>query len=208
MIDLINLKLPLVLASQSPRRSKLLTQISLNFDVIHSSIDESEHPLHIDPVDYAGQLSLKKALEVASRVDYPAIVLGADTIVCLDNTILNKPIDAADAQRMLNMLSGNTHIVYTGVSLVESSTGKSTTEVKATKVTFRKLAKHEIEAYVAGGSPLDKAGAYGIQDDMGAVFISHIEGCYYNIVGLPLEMLYSMLNKFNNEISTPSRETL
>lgn len=203
MTDLINLKLPLILASQSPRRSKLLTQIALKFEIIPSSIDESEHPLHINPDEYAGQLSLKKAQEVASRLDYPSIVLGADTIVSLDNAILNKPTDAADAVRMLNMLSGNTHVVYSGVSLVESGIGRSVTEVKATKVTFRKLEQNEIEAYVAAGSPLDKAGAYGIQDDIGAVFISHIEGCYYNIVGLPLEMLYSMLNKFNNEISTP-----
>ena len=200
MSQLIKLKYPLILASQSPRRQKLLHQIGVNFELFPSSIDESEHPLQIKPEDYAAQLSLKKSQDVASKINRKAIVLGADTIVCLEDQILNKPVDSKDAVKMLNKLSGNTHTVFTGVSLVEPISKSILTEVKATRVTFKTLTNEEIETYVEGGSPMDKAGAYGIQDDTGALFIKYIEGCYYNIVGLPLEMLYSMLLKFNEMI--------
>ena len=196
MIELLNLNEQFILASQSPRRKKLLTQIGLEFKIIPSDIDEGEHPLHINPPDYAMQLSEMKAHDVASKLDYPAIVLGADTIVVIGGEILNKPKNEDDAFNMLRRLSGETHTVFTGVSLVESLTMRALTEVKSTEVTFRHLSDEEISAYIGTGSPMDKAGAYGIQDDFGAVFISNISGCYYNIVGLPLEMLYGMIRRF------------
>ena len=196
MIELLNLNEQFILASQSPRRKKLLTQIGLEFKIIPSDIDEGEHPLHINPPDYAMQLSEMKARDVASKLDYPAIVLGADTIVVIGGEILNKPKNEDDAFNMLRRLSGETHTVFTGVSLVESLTMRALTEVKSTEVTFRHLSDEEISAYIGTGSPMDKAGAYGIQDDFGAVFISNISGCYYNIVGLPLEMLYGMIRRF------------
>jgi len=197
MTDLLKLNKPVILASQSPRRRLLLGQLGLEFEIMPSNIDETGHPVSDNPSDYALSLALLKAKDIVAGIDYPALVIGSDTIVVIDGQILNKPTDEADAKRMLGTLSGNTHTVYTAVALVDSSTGREMTDVKSTSVTFRELTEDEIDAYVASGSPLDKAGAYGIQDDFGAVFISHIEGCYYNIVGLPLEMLYSMLKQFS-----------
>jgi septum formation protein len=197
MKDLLKINKKIVLASKSPRRKKLLEQIGLSFGVITSDIDEKELDTSIEPAEYAKQLAIMKAKDVAGKLNDEAIVIGADTIVVLDGKILNKPEDAADARRMLGLLSGNTHTVYTGVALIDSKSKATNAAVKATDVTFRRLNEKEIAAYVATKSPLDKAGAYGIQDDFGAVFISHIEGCYYNIVGLPLEMLYTMLAEFS-----------
>ena len=198
MKELLKLSKPIILASQSPRRKKLLEQIGLEFKVISSDIDEKEHPTDINPQLYAEQLALKKAMDVSTRVKEDSIIIGADTIVVIDDMILNKPVDRDDAVRMLGKLSNNTHTVYTAVAIVDTATNRNFIQTKATKVTFRHLSDEEIDAYVATGSPLDKAGAYGIQDDFGAVFISNIEGCYYNIVGLPLEMLYTMLKKLNS----------
>ena len=172
-----------------------MRQLGLNFTVIESGIDEKAHSYAGSPSDYAKQLALKKANDVAAKVNEPAIVIGADTIVVINGKILNKPKDSDDARAMLGTLSGNTHTVYTGVAVIDTETKKQIVDVKATNVTFRQLDESEITAYVETGSPLDKAGAYGIQDDFGAVFISHIEGCYYNIVGLPLELLYSILKR-------------
>jgi septum formation protein len=196
MSRLINFKLPIVLASQSPRRKKLLEQIGIDFIVIPSDIDEGEHPLHIEPSHYSMQLAEKKAMDVASKLGYDAIVIGADTIVVIDDEILNKPKSENEAKEMLRRLSGRTHTVFTGVSVVRTDVANPITNYKATEVTFRELTDREIELYVSTGSPMDKAGAYGIQDDIGAVFISHIKGCYYNIVGLPLELLYGMMQQF------------
>jgi len=198
MKDLIKINKPLILASQSPRRKLLLRQIGLEFDIVPSLIDENEYPISNNPIEYAVRLASLKANDVATRTNYPAIVIGSDTIVVIDGQILNKPKDEDDARRMLKMLSGDTHIVYTAVSIVDRISDRELTDVRATSVTFRNLTDREIDAYIQSGSPLDKAGSYGIQDDFGAVFISHIEGCYYNIVGLPLEMLYSMLQQFGD----------
>jgi septum formation protein len=193
---LINLDKPFILASQSPRRQKLLRQLGFDFEVLPADIDEDDFSDGIDPVQHVKELSLKKAEFIAKQIGKPSLVLGSDTIVVLNGTILNKPTDKQDAIRMLNILSGNTHIVYTGIALVDSETMKNKVSVQKTEVTFRTLTQDEIEAYVETGSPLDKAGAYGIQDDFGAVFVSHIDGCYYNIVGLPLELLYSTMKEF------------
>jgi septum formation protein len=119
--------------------------------------------------------------------------------VVIDDMILNKPSDPEDAFRILKILSGNTHKVYTGLSIVESVSQNWITDFQTTEVTFRELSDEEIWLYIEGGSPMDKAGAYGIQDDFGALFVSHINGCYYNIVGLPVQLLYMMLKRFRGE---------
>ncbi len=187
----------IVLASQSPRRIHLLRQIGWNADVLPCDIPE-EFDATKSPGENAGALALKKAQCVAKQVK-DGIILGADTIVVLDGEMLGKPTDGEDAVRMLARLSGRTHTVYTGIALAEPS-GRNLVEVEATEVTFRKIPEEEIREYVDGGSPLDKAGAYGIQDDYGAVFVTRIEGCYYNVVGLPLARLYEMMKRFRKEM--------
>jgi len=129
--------------------------------------------------------------------DHPSgIVLGADTTVAIGSEVLNKPLDAKDAERMLRRLSGATHTVHTGVALTDIATGEIHSFVESTDVTFRKLDLNEIRAYITSGSPMDKAGAYGIQEDFGAVFVRRIDGDYYNVVGLPLCQLYVTLKEF------------
>ena len=194
---MIKLPYPLILASSSPRRKHLLEQIGLSFTLQPSSVDESVFsPLGCTPDDFVRLLSEQKARDVALKTKGPAIVIGADTIVVLDGIILGKPLDENDAISMLTALSGHTHTVYTGLALIESHTQRIVVKVQKTEVTFRELSLEEIRKYVATGSPLDKAGSYGIQDDFGAVFVAHIVGCYYNIVGLPLELFYRTLHEF------------
>lgn len=194
---MLTLSYPLILASTSPRRKHLLEQIGITFTVQPSDVDESLIPTSgAEPEEFVQRLALLKAQDVASKTTVRSTVLGADTIVVLDGEILGKPLDADDAQNMLRRLSGNTHTVYTGIALVDSETYSSVTAVQRTDVTFRKLSNDEIAGYIATGSPLDKAGSYGIQDDFGAVFVAHIVGCYYTIVGLPLELFYRTLRTF------------
>jgi septum formation protein len=141
------------------------------------------------------ELSQRKALYIREEIGgAKAIILGADTIVVIDGQILNKPSDPEHAFMMLKQLSNRMHEVFTGITIVESHTGKIKSEVQRTEVYFRELQDQEIWDYIASGSPMDKAGAYGIQEDYGAVFVSKINGCYYNVVGLPLEKLYGMLS--------------
>jgi septum formation protein len=196
MRSLLTLPAPLVLASASPRRKKLLEQIGLEFQVNVSAFDEDSVPTHLSPPDYVQLLAQSKALAVSQNLDFRAIVIGADTTVVLDGQILNKPTDVANASRMLALLSNRTHEVCTGIALVETATNRIITDVCRTEVRFRALDTAEIKAYVDSGSPLDKAGSYGIQDDFGAVFVQEIRGCYYNVVGLPLELLYRRLREF------------
>ncbi len=196
---LININTKLVLASGSPRRKKLLSDIGLEFEVITSSVDESIISESLEPSIYVIELALLKAKSVAQNINYDAIVIGADTTVVLDNVIINKPTDKNDAFRILNKLSGNTHLVYTGIAFANTITQKVFTTFQKTEVTFRNLEDNEIWVYIDSGSPMDKAGAYGIQDDFGAVFVNKIVGCYYNIVGLPLELFYTSLKDFLNE---------
>lgn len=189
---------PLILASQSPRRVQLLRQIGWNPIVMPCDVPEVFDPAK-SPAANAKELALKKALCVARELK-TGVIIGADTIVVLDGEMLAKPEDKEDAVRMLKRLSGRTHTVNTGVALAEPS-GRNLVDVEATEVTFREIPEEEIREYVDGGSPMDKAGAYGIQDDYGAVFVTRIEGCYYNVVGLPLARLYQMMNKFLNYAS-------
>lgn len=185
---------PLILASASPRRAALLRQIGFVFDVHPSHADET---LVTDcaPREHVTILSERKAREVAMH--YPqGIVLGADTIVVVDEEIVTKPGAPAEAVRMLTRLSGRKHLVYTGLTLVDAGGDRAVHATEETEVWFRHLEMKEILDYVAGGSPMDKAGAYGIQDDFGAVFVERICGCYYNVVGLPLSRFYVTYNAF------------
>jgi septum formation protein len=187
---------PVILASQSPRRIQLLRQIGWDAAVMPCNVPE-EFDSTKTPMENAKDLALKKARCVAAQVK-DGIIIGADTIVVLDGEMLGKPTGREEALRMLRRLSDRTHTVFTGVALVEVTSGRYMIEVESTKVTFREIPEEEIREYVDGGSPLDKAGAYGIQDDYGAVFVTRIEGCYYNVVGLPLARLHTMMRVFQH----------
>ncbi len=189
---------PIILASQSPRRSRLLAQIGLEFSVHPSSIHEKIHP-ELSFEENVKQLSLHKAQDVAER--FPSgIVIGSDTIVVVGQKVLGKPADQHEAYSMLRQLSGITHTVFTGFALVDAKSKKSYIDYEKTDVTFRELSDDEIADYVASGSPMDKAGAYGIQDDFGAVFVRKIHGDYYTVVGFPLAKFYVAFKKFLNEL--------
>jgi septum formation protein len=188
---MIDKKFKIILASKSPRRAKLLKQINLNFSVAAAEIEEKIKK-NEKPVQVVKRLSVEK-LEAALDGIKEGIVITADTIVVLDNKIIGKPKDEKDAEKILKKLSGNTHFVYTGFSIFNAYNNKKITAYEKTAVTFRKLDMKEIREYIKTGSPMDKAGAYGIQDDFGAVFVKKINGCYYNVVGLPLTKLYNAL---------------
>jgi septum formation protein len=194
----MNLSKRLVLASQSPRRASLLNQIGLTFDIIPSHVSE-EHGTDHQPPEIVISLSQAKAHEVARDV-HDAIIIGADTIVVLDGMILGKPESPAEAMTMLNRLSGREHEVYTGFTLLDTPSMHERSSFERTLVHFRTIEEDEIAAYVASGSPMDKAGAYGIQDDYGAVFVESITGCFYNVVGFPLTKFYVTLGKFLAEL--------
>lgn len=183
-----------ILASRSPRRQQLLRQIGIPFEVKENDVHEELDP-HRSPEDNVLDLSLHKARSVARTID-KGIVVGVDTIVVLDGAMLGKPQNSAEAKKMLRLLSGREHRVYTGFTLYEVPGGRSFRDYEVTSVKFRTLEESEIEEYVRSGSPLDKAGAYGIQDDRGAVFVERINGCFYNVVGLPLTKFYVSLKHF------------
>ncbi len=184
---------PIFLASKSPRRRKLLKILNLKFRAFSVDADESliagEFP--VDTVLRLSSIKLNEAKKIVSN----GIIITADTIVVLEDKIINKPKDKKDAEKILKKLSGNTHIVYTGFAIHNTKNNKTIFDYETTEVTFRKLDKQEIIDYIETGSPMDKAGAYGIQDDFGAVFIEKIHGCYYNVVGLPLQKLYKRLKE-------------
>ena len=187
----------LILASRSPRRLQLLKQIGMSPTVVPCDIPEVFDPSRT-PEENAAALALKKALHIAQSIP-EGVIVGADTIVVLQGEMLGKPDGPRDAGRMLSALSGKTHAVVTGFALVERPSGRQMTGTERTDVTFRDLPLSEIEEYVEGGSPLDKAGAYGIQDDYGAVFVTRIEGCFYNVVGLQLSRLHTALQEFQTD---------
>lgn len=185
----------LVLASASPRRRELLARIGLDFRVCESGVDEG--PLlagAADPPRLTRGLALAKAM-AAGRRETDALVLAADTVVVLDGEILGKPRDADEAAAMLSRLQGRTHRVVTGVAVLDAATGRSRTAAEETRVTLRDLSPEEIAAYVAGGEPLDKAGAYAVQG-LGALLVTRIDGCFYNVVGLPLARTADLLRDF------------
>lgn len=189
MIDLINQKF--ILASSSPRRLKLLQQIGINPEVIHPVVNETEVKT-LNPVDNVVSLSQLKANAVADKVD-EGIIIGADTVVTIDDEILGKPSNSDDAQSMLRKLSGNLHKVLTAFCLRNASNGQMVAELEETSVIFRRLTEKEIHSYILKEQPFDKAGSYGIQDS-GALFVDRIEGCYNNIVGFPLTRFYKVIS--------------
>ena len=181
----------LILASASPRRRELLAQAGFSFEVKPAHINEDLHSGE-DPIDYVVRLAREKAEAVYAQIrNAEAIVVGADTTVTLDGHILAKPEDAEDAGRMLRLLSGRTHRVITGVAIASASGVEVAAEV--TGVQFLTLNDEEIAAYIAAGEPMDKAGAYGIQG-YAAKWIPRIEGCYFNVVVLPLALVSTMLD--------------
>lgn len=189
---------PIILASRSPRRIHLLHQIGLSFTVQESGVDE-HIPDGIAPEEVVRRLSLEKASRVAERL-HDGIVIGADTIVVLDGKILGKPSSKGEAISMLSKLGGRTHTVFTGFAMIDVESQKSYVDYEKTEVTFRGLSNEEIESYVESGSPMDKAGAYGIQDDYGAVFVERINGCFYTVVGFPLSKFYTSWNMFLEQL--------
>ncbi|CEO89339.1 Maf family protein [Syntrophaceticus schinkii] len=187
----------IILASASPRRESLLKQICLDFQVIPSCVEEVVDPGCV-PQETAVQLANLKAHSV-SRLYPEAIVLGADTAVCCEGRVLGKPRDIRDAYQMLKFLSGRTHQVVSGVVLCQESRKLIRGEAVTTGVRFRDLTDEEIAGYVATGEPMDKAGAYGIQG-LGALLVEGIQGCYFNVVGLPLSKLPEMFREFGVDL--------
>lgn len=185
----------LILASASPRRHELLSQAGLKFTVVASNINEDRLPNEAAAA-YVQRLAEEKAQAVwnlnksLDTQDDPLVVLGADTCVVCDGNILGKPADSADARRMLELLSGRTHVVMTGLAAVAEQ--KIARDVEITQVTFNQLNDREIAQYIGSGEPMDKAGAYAIQG-YAARWIPRIEGCYFNVVGLPIARTVALL---------------
>ena len=184
-----------ILASGSPRRKSLFELMGFEFEVITSDVDEKEEE-YIYPEVKVLELSYKKAAKVAENVK-EGIVVGADTIVVLDDNVLEKPEDNQQAKKMLRTLSGRTHTVYTGFSILQKPEGRCVSEYSKTEVSFRDLKDDEIDAYIATKSPFDKAGGYGIQD-FGALFVNKVDGCFYNVMGFPVTKFYSTMRQFMN----------
>jgi septum formation protein len=188
---MIKSETPIYLASKSPRRRKLLKQLGIKFKAF--SVDLNEEILNGEhPIQTVKRLAKHKS-ELAQKKIKKGIIITADTIVVLQKQIIGKPKNHKDAFRILSKLSGKTHIVFTGYSIINTKNKKEILGFSRTEVTFRKLNPKEIYGYILTGSPMDKAGAYGIQDDFGAVFVKKIKGCYYNVVGLPLTQIYKSL---------------
>ncbi len=186
-------KYTLLLASKSPRRHYLLKELGLDFEVRTKEVDES-FPEQLKAAEIPLYLCEKKADAFDEELTDNTIVITADTIVWLDGHVLNKPQNFNDAVRMLQLLSGKMHEVYTGVCL--KSKHKTTSFVALTKVYFKELSLEEIEFYIRNYNPYDKAGAYGAQEWIGYIAIDRIEGTYFNVMGLPVRELYEELLKF------------
>ncbi len=203
MNPLLKLSTSLILASQSPRRRALLERIEVPFEVQVSPADESLNEPE-SPATAVQILAQRKARPVAAQ--HPsALVLAADTVVAHDGEILNKPESSSHAEAMLRRLSATTHTVYTGIALAQAASNRETTAVEGTDVVLGPLSDPEIHAYVDSGSPMDKAGGYGIQDHTAPFFVERIEGDYYNVVGLPLRCLYRTLRRnFGDLLTAPS----
>lgn len=178
----------LVLASKSPRRSEILKQAGFDFVVRAANVPENRRDGET-PVDFVQRLAREKAMAVERNAR--EVILGADTIVAASGEILGKPSDAADAARMLSLLSGRQHEVLTGICLRTPT--RDIVDCAVTKVVFSPLRQVEISAYVASGEPMDKAGAYAIQG-LASKFVERIEGCYFNVVGLPVSLVYRYLS--------------
>ncbi len=185
-------KLPLVLASASPRRRSLLASIGIDFEVIVSYAEEVDEGA--SPTTLVEENACAKCEEVASRLAYPAVIISADTLVFCDGEVLSKPRDIEEARDMLRRLSGNTHQVITGIAVANTADGRKTRGSETTDVTFRPLTDEEIETFVHVVNPIDRAGAYTV-DGPGSLLVSRYDGCYYNVLGLPIVRLDKLLRK-------------
>ena len=187
----------IVLASRSSARKRLLRQTGVRFKVIPSRIPEDEtRPLASEM--QIRNLALAKARDVASRMK-SGIVIGADTVIIHGRKIIGKPRNRGEARRILSLLNGSTHRIVTGIAVVDAATRKEVTATVKTLVKMKRMSNREIESYVATGEPLGKAGAYAVQGK-GAIFIERIDGCYYNVVGLPLPRLADLLKRFESPL--------
>ncbi|MHA0857064.1 Maf family protein [Paenibacillus sp. CMAA1364] len=190
-----------ILASTSPRRHELLSILRIPYEIRASHADENT-PEHWTPREIVEGLAHRKAEAVYQSIasyTQPGIIVGSDTIVVLGDKVLGKPNNDQDAYHMLLSLQGTTHQVYTGVACIDVLTGRTLINHKVTSVTMKSLSHRTISAYVHSGEPQDKAGSYAIQG-LGATFIDHIEGCYFNVVGLPLSLLSEMLSELGLEV--------
>ena len=192
IIDKLN-DYEIILASRSPRRQQLLQELGLKFEVVTREYSEI-YPEGLGGEEIARYVAHEKAASFKNEISYNEIVIAADTIVWCNNRVLGKPVNRNDAARILKEISGNTHEVITGVSLLSQS--KQFTFSDSTKVTFDSLSDEEIYYYIERYRPYDKAGAYGIQEWIGIVACSHIDGSYFNVVGLPVQKLYKELQRF------------
>jgi septum formation protein len=187
----------LILASASPRRALVLRNAGFVFDVLPPHLDEVRFP-NESAEDYVRRVAgMKSRLAAEARPDRAsqAVIIGADTVVVAQGQVLGKPRSIEDARRMLGVLSGTTHEVLTGLSIFRSSDGAGESQVETSRVSFVELSGGDIEDYLATGEPLDKAGAYGIQG-IGGRFVWRIEGCYFNVMGLPVSRVWSLLHRF------------
>jgi septum formation protein len=190
----------LILASSSPRRMEILRTAGFTFDLFPANVDESHLPRE-SAQHYVRRLALAKARRVAEaavRKGRPAIIIGADTVVAAKGKILGKPQDFPSARRMLRLLSGRTHTVLTGLAVLRIPDGEERIAVEKTRVRFAKLSAKEIDWYLMTGEPYHKAGAYAIQGIAGR-YVTRIEGCYFNVVGLPVARLWSLLRELGWE---------
>ena len=185
-----------ILASKSPRRVEILEKIVKEFEEVQSNFDENTIDFKGDIEKYVKDLSRNKAIEVSKRLNEPSIVIAADTVVFQDGKVLEKPKNEEDAFSMLSSLSGNTHKVYSGICLINTYDDTVVTDCDCTEVRFSELNPRQIRNYINSGEPMDKAGAYGIQG-LGGAFVEGIKGCYYNVMGLPLNKLYKALENYD-----------
>lgn len=185
-----------ILASKSPRRVEILEKIVKEFEVVQSNFDENTIDFKGDIEKYVKDLSRNKAMEVSKRLNEPSIVIAADTVVFQNGKVLEKPKNEEDAFSMLSSLSGNTHKVYSGICLINTYDDTVVTDCDCTEVRFSELNPRQIRNYINSGEPMDKAGAYGIQG-LGGAFVEGIKGCYYNVMGLPLNKLYKALENYD-----------
>ncbi len=187
----------LILASASPRRRELLQKLDIRFEIRPAFVDESMLPGE-DASTYPLRTAVKKAMAVAEQIgkEEKALIVAADTVVVIDDDILGKPADAAEAKAMLCRLAGREHIVITGLGLVDTLSGRTLSAAEQTIVYFNALSEEQIDAYIATGEPLDKAGAYGIQGK-GSLLVRKIDGDFYNVMGLPLSRLDRVLAKLD-----------
>jgi septum formation protein len=190
-------KRKIILASTSPRRHELAQQMGLEFDIVPSDYEE-DMTLNLSSKKLALLLSLGKAEDVAKKFS-DGIVIGIDTFVVLKNKKLGKPKSKEDAFRMLKSLSGKWHEVHSGIAMIDCKTKRIIQDHELTKVKFRKLSDEDINKYIGTGRPMDKAGAYGIQD-LSSIFVEKVDGCYFNVMGFPIHNVYKNLKKLGVDI--------